>query len=191
MDTMESDSLFEDMPPNIEADDEPFAGTAAFGDQYDEGLQVRAKARWSFYLEVTGLTASDGVCDLTGTNEDSLYIFGYVGPYVNADSENVCGALFTLNDDVLTQESDSDLQIDIGDLDETMTFTLSYALSRWTDKSDMEADSLYTALSSTPQAVTVDWDESDDDKLAVQAEAGDTIYLEVLELSDSDDDCEL
>lgn len=150
---------------------------------------MRAKAGWSFYLEVSGLTASDGICDLSGSDEDSIYIFGYVGPYVNDDSENVCGVLFTLDSDVLTSEG-AQLQLLVGDKDEKVTFTVSYALSRWNDKNEMLSDSVYLSYA-TPAETSANVDETDDELLAVQAEASDNLYLEVLQLTDSVSACEL
>lgn len=55
----------------------------------------------------------------------------------------------------------------------------------------MEADSIYTDLDPTPAYSIVDVEDAADTGLAFSAEAGDTLYVEVTNLSDSDSDCEL
>lgn len=59
----------------------------------------------SVYLEILGLRSADGVCELSGTDEDSTTLAGYVGPYENDEGQNVCGALFTFDIDVLPGRS--------------------------------------------------------------------------------------
>lgn len=139
------------------------------------------------YLEATGLTAADGECVLSGTNGASAYVYGYVGPFANEDGENVCGALFVLANNVLTEESDSDIEIDVGDESEAATFILEYSLSRWANPTEMKLDPLYTALDPAPEESTGDVD----DGVETQASAGESLYIEVTNLDNSDSDCEM
>lgn len=128
------------------------------------------------------LTASNGECTLTGSHFYNYEILGLVGPY-QSNGENICGALITLNSDVIAVRSDEDQNVVLGDRDQTATFILTYPITRWTDKSYMDADSLYTSLDPTPTEGIVNIDSDNDvtdlEDLEVEAVGGDSIYLKI------------
>lgn len=62
---------------------------------------------------------------------------------------------------------------------ETVTFTLTYPIPRWTSKSAMTSDSIYYSLSPTPTEGTYTLLDSDLEDLEVEAAAGDSLYLKV------------
>lgn len=88
---------------------------AVIGDVEDEGLIVEAEAGEHIFLEVKTLTAGDGICELSGTDFDSVTLHGLVGPYTDSDGQNRCGVLFTLDNDVLTSRDDPNLSLTLGD----------------------------------------------------------------------------
>lgn len=112
-----------------------------------DNLEVEAVASDTLYLEIVGLSAANGLCELTqigdfvrGVDQEyhgfnSHTLLGYVGPYANSDGQNVCGVLLTLASNVLQSSSSANLNVIIGDGSQTVTFVLQYPYTRWSDKS--------------------------------------------------------
>lgn len=138
---MEDDSWYIALDPAAED------GIFEIGDSDSSDLIVEVVGGNSVYLKVTDLSDTDAECVLGGSNIGNVHIIGYVGPYENSDRENVCGCLFNVNSNVLLDSTYGDLYIDMGNGDETATFTLTYPLPNWEDKSEMEEDYIYYSLS--------------------------------------------
>jgi hypothetical protein len=150
---MLSDSVYTSLNPT------PQEGSPLVSDTSDPALELVVQASETIYIEAVGLTASNGECRLwTDPRYDqygnlidqgvfySFDILGLVGPYVNDDSLNVCGALITLASNVLTSRDDPDLELNLGDLSETAAFILTYPIDQWTTKAQLMVDSLYSTV---------------------------------------------
>lgn len=85
-----------------------------------------------------------------------------------------------------------------------MTFTLTWRIPLFADKDAMEADSIFTTSDPAPSEGLIqigaivdnsgcraDAFSADGTVCRIETEAGDTHYLEVENLSDSDNECEL
>lgn len=174
---MYADSIYTNYDPA------PTEGIGSVDDTTDEGLIVETEAETTLYLEVTGLDDDDRLCEIAEYSWATLV--GYVGPYADGTGEYRCGVLFTLDNTVLADRDASNIQVQIGDGDESASFTLFYQ-QRWENKVAMEADNLYIELDPAPIVSSADVNDNNDEGLQVGAQASSTLYLEVTGLSASD-----